>query len=69
MSTQVLAPQALEKLNEIHAQLKSEKHVGTHIKSDIYSHLKEVLTRIQQYHPNDGFDRFEEISTLIKATN
>ena len=69
MSTEVLNPATLAKLNEIQACLKVEKNVGVHVKADIYSHLMEVLTRILQYHPFDGFDRFEEISTLIKSTN
>jgi len=59
----------LAKLNEIKAQLKTEKDLGNHIKADVYSHLSEVLNRIMKFHPYDGFDRFEEISTLVKETN
>jgi len=39
------------------------------VKPDLYSHLTEVFNRIIQYHPYDAFDRFEEISTLVKETN
>jgi len=35
----------------------------------LYSHLTEVFNRIINYHPYDAFDRFEEISTLVKETN
>ena len=34
----------------------------------VYSHLTEVFTRIMQHHPYDGFDKFEEISHLVKKT-
>lgn len=27
------------------------------------------MNRIMKFHPYDGFDRFEEISTLVKETN
>ena len=37
--------------------------------TDLYSHLNEVFNRIIKYHPYDAFDRFEEISTLVKKTN
>ena len=59
-------PNTLAKLDEIKSQLKQEKDLDKHIKSDIYTHLGEVLDRITKFHPYDGFDRFEEISTLVK---
>jgi hypothetical protein len=37
--------------------------------SDLYSHLNEVFNRIMKYHPYDAFERFEEISDLVKQTN
>ena len=61
-------PNTLAKLDEIKSQLKQEKDLDKHIKSDIYTHLGEVLDRITKFHPYDGFDRFEEISTLVKET-
>ena len=39
------------------------------ITQDLYSHLLEVFNRIILHHPNDGFDKFEEISALVKQTN
>ena len=59
----------LQSLEAIRAQLKKEKDLGENVKSDLYSHLTEVFTRIMQHHPNDGFDKFEEISQLVKKTN
>jgi len=59
----------LQSLDAIRAQLRKEKDLGEHVKSDLYSHLTEVFTRIMQHHPYDGFDKFEEISQLVKNTN
>ena len=39
------------------------------ISQDLYSHLIEVFNRIILHHPQDGFDKFEEISALVKQTN
>lgn len=39
------------------------------MKLDIYTHLTEVFNRIMLHHPNDAFDKFEEISHLIKQTH
>jgi hypothetical protein len=39
------------------------------VASDLYSHLTEVFARIVQYHQYDAFDKFEEISTLVKRTH
>ena len=35
----------------------------------MYSHLTEVFSRIIQYHHYDAFEKFEEISILVKQTN
>lgn len=59
----------LQSLDAIRAQLRKEKDLGEHVKSDLYSHLTEVFTRIMQHHPYDGFDKFEEISQLVKNTH
>ncbi len=56
-------------LDAIKNQLKAQKDQGAAVKPDLYSHLTEVFNRIIQYHPYDAFDRFEEISTLVKETN
>jgi radial spoke head protein 4/6 len=36
----------LQSLDAIRAQLRKEKDLGEHVKSDLYSHLTEVFTRI-----------------------
>ena len=56
-------------LDAIKNQLKASQDQGAAVKPDLYSHLTEVFNRIIQYHPYDAFDRFEEISTLVKETN
>jgi len=43
--------------------------LGTPIKADLYTHLTEVFNRIMLHHPHDAFDKFEEISGLVKKTN
>ena len=35
----------------------------------MYSHLTEVFSRIIQHHPYDAFEKFEEISNLVKKNN
>ena len=58
-----------EKLASILGQLKQQKDLGNHVKNDLYGHLTEVFSRIMQYHPYDGFEKFEEISIIVKQTN
>lgn len=43
--------------------------MGDSVKADLYSHLTEVFSRIIQYHNDDAFEKFEEISNMVKATN
>jgi hypothetical protein len=49
--------------------LRQEKDLGSCVKADLYSHLTEVFSRIIQHHQYDAFDKFEEISNLVKQTN
>ena len=60
---------ANQSLDHIKAELKKQKDLGDNVSSDLYSHLCEVFSRIIQFHPYDGFDKFEEISVLVKKTN
>lgn len=39
------------------------------MKIDLYTHLTEVFNRIVMHHPYDAFEKFEEISHLIKLTH
>ena len=43
--------------------------MGGRVPQDLYSHLSEVFNRILLYHPFDAYDKFEEISTLVKKTH
>jgi len=36
---------------------------------DLYQHLTEVFNRIMLHHQHDGYQKFEEISHLIKQTH
>lgn len=58
-----------EQLTTIMHKLKAQKNIGDDITADLYSHLTEVFSRIMQYHPYDAFEKFEEISILVKQTN
>lgn len=39
------------------------------IKLDLYTHLTEIFNRIVQHHKFDAYEKFEEISHLIKKTH
>ena len=39
------------------------------LKSDIQDHLIELFTRIMLHSPKNAYDKFEEISALVKETN
>ena len=59
---------SLDTFERMKAALQEQKKVGR-IRSDLYSHLTEVFHRIVQHHKYDAFERFEEISHLIKKTH
>lgn len=58
-----------ETLEKLKKDLKQLKDLGMPIKTDLYSHLIEVFNRIMLHHPEDGYEKFEEISALVKQTN
>lgn len=58
-----------ETLSKIKAQLHAATHTDGSVPHDLYSHLTEVLGRIMQYHQKDAYEKFEEISTLVKRTH
>lgn len=60
---------SLETLERIKAQLKQARDHGSTVKMDLYSHLTEVFNRIMLHHPYDAYDKFEEISHLVKQTH
>ena len=56
-------------LERIRAQLSQAKSLGGSVPQDLYSHLAEVFNRIVIYHQEDAYEKFEEISVLVKQTN
>lgn len=59
----------LDTLERIKQQLKQARDNGSTIRQDLYTHLTEVFNRIILQHPYDAYDKFEEISLLVKKTN
>ena len=39
------------------------------VKSDIQQHLIELFSRIMLHNPKDAYEKFEEISAIVKETN
>ena len=60
---------SIDTLERIKQQLKQARDNGSTIKLDLYTHLTEVFNRIMLNHPYDAYDKFEEISLLVKQTN
>jgi hypothetical protein len=58
-----------ETLEKIRKQLHEAKNIGGSVPNDLYSHLTEVFNRIMMYHQADAYEKFEEISTLVKRTH
>jgi radial spoke head protein 4/6 len=56
-------------LDRIRAQLRAAKEIGGNVPQDLYSHLTEVFNRILMHHSEDAYDKFEEISALVKQTD
>lgn len=50
-------------------QFQQAKDLGLPIKTNLYEHLTEVFNRLNLHYQVDGFDRFEEISGLVKKNN
>lgn len=59
----------LETLERLKQQLKEARDQGSSVKLDLYTHLTEVFNRIMMHHPYDAFEKFEEISHLVKQTH
>ena len=53
-------------LERIRCQLREARDIGGNVPQDLYSHLTEVFNRILLHHSEDAYDKFEEISGLIK---
>ena len=58
-----------ETLERIHQQLREATDIGGNVPQDLFSHLTEVFNRIVLHHQDDAYEKFEEISALIKQTD
>ena len=56
-------------LERIKQQLAEAQDIGGNVPQDLYSHLTEVFNRILMHHTEDAYDKFEEISALVKQTD
>ncbi|CDW78166.1 UNKNOWN [Stylonychia lemnae] len=59
----------IDTLERVKSQLKELKDLGNNVNLDLYQHLTEVFNRIMLHHQQDGYQRFEEISHLVKQTH
>jgi len=60
---------SLNTLEKLKTQLQQVKDLGTPIKADLYTHLTEVFNRIMLHHPDNAYEKFEEVSGIVKQTN
>jgi hypothetical protein len=58
----------LETIENMKNKLKKEQKLGK-VNLDFYTHIKEIFNRVMLYHKHDSFDRFEEISQLVKKSH
>ena len=49
--------------------MRAAKDIGGNVPQDLYTHLTEVFNRILLHHSEDAYDKFEEISALVKQTD
>lgn len=56
-------------LERIRSQLREARDIGGNVPQDLYTHLTEVFNRVLLHHADNAYDRFEEISALVKQTD
>ena len=56
-------------MERIRAHLREPRDIGGNIPQDLYTHLSEVFNRILLHHSDNAYDKFEEISALVKQTD
>ena len=58
-------------MERIKDQLKEATTTGGHVQQDLYNHLTEVFNRVIMHHSGstDAYEKFEEISALVKQTH
>ena len=58
-----------ETLERIRCQLREARDIGASVPQDLYTHLTEVFNRVLVHQGDDAYDKFEEISVLVKQTD
>ena len=56
-------------LERIRSQLREVRDIGGNVPQDLYTHLTEVFNRVLLHHADNAYDKFEEISALVKQTD
>lgn len=49
--------------------MREARDIGGSVPQDLYTHLTEVFNRVLVHASDDAYDRFEEISALVKQTD
>lgn len=60
---------SIDTLEQLKAKLLVLQDLGMPVKTDLYAHLTEVFNRLNLHNAHNGFDKFEDISGLVKRTN
>ena len=55
--------------NDTVMRIKAQLDCAKQGDSDLQTHLTQVLSRIVQYHQKDAYEKFEDISALVKRTH
>jgi hypothetical protein len=58
----------LETIETMKNRLKKDQKIGK-VSLDFYTHMKEIFNRVMLYHKHDSYEKFEEISQLVKRTH
>lgn len=56
-----------ETFHNVKTVLQKSRQVGA-IKTDLFAHITEIINRIVSHHKYDAYQKFEEISQLVKKT-
>jgi len=56
-------------LERIRSSLREARDIGGSVPQDLYTHLTEVFNRVLTHNSDDAYDKFEEISALVKQTD
>ena len=56
-------------MERIRSSLREARDIGGSVPQDLYTHLTEVFNRVLTHNSDDAYDKFEEISALVKQTD